>query len=173
MTSGRSLHSPGCQFPQCFPLSSPCALPTGMFWGGQTPTGRITDIRWRRGPLAGVICGPQLPGPPLVAMSQHCWRQHGDVTPHQPSLHPQPSTPGTPWQPRDQRQKRSFVPGEGEAREGIQGAAPDPGMWQDFETPRTRVPQGQCRATLAYPCPLSVPQSLLGLLPASLRSLPS
>lgn len=61
-----------------------------------------------------------------MAPSQHCWRQHGDVSPHQPSLHPQPGAPGTPWQPRDKRQKRGFVPGEGEAREGIQEAAPSP-----------------------------------------------
>lgn len=38
---------------------------------GRTVVPAITDIRWRKGPLAGGICGPQLPGLPLVATSQH------------------------------------------------------------------------------------------------------
>lgn len=96
----------------------------------------------------------------------------GGIT-SQPSLHPQPSTPGTPWQPRDQRQKRGFVPGEGEALEGIQGAAPALGMWQDFETPGTRVPRGCAELPWLTPAPCRSPNPRWGCFLPALRSLPS
>lgn len=81
-----------------------------------------------------------------------------DVTSHLPSFHPQPSAPGTPWQPRDQQQKRGFVPGEGEAREGIQGPPPGPRMCQDFETLEPGYPGGWAELPWQAPvpiCPLS------------------
>lgn len=53
----------------------------------------------------------------------------------------QPCTPGAPWQPRDQRQKRGFVPGEGEARDSVQGAAPRPKNVAGLRDPRN---QGAC-----------------------------
>lgn len=80
VTPDRSPHCPGSPFPQCYPLL-PFSLAHWPVLRGDGPPQEerivvhaITDMRWRKGPVAGGIRGPQLPGPPLVAMSQHCWR---------------------------------------------------------------------------------------------------
>ena len=111
------------------------------------------------GTLARGICGSGLPGPPLVAPAQPRWallETAWGCRAHHPSL--QPRAPGAPWQPRDQRQKRGFVPGEGEARDSIQGAAPRPKNVATLRDPRNQSAWG-CAELPVLILPLSAPPS--------------
>lgn len=158
-------------FPPLIPCSRACSE------GGQPPRGRawvlmysgscITNIRWRKGPLAGGICGPQLPGCPLVAPSQHHWRQHGDVIPISPLSTPSPA----PQAPLGSRgisvRKEALCLGRGKPGKASKGPPPAPGMWQDFETPGTRVPGGCAELPWLTPAPVHPP------IPAGAASCPS
>lgn len=64
--------------------------------------------------------------------------------------------------------KEALCLGRGRPGKASNGAAPAPGMWQDFETPRTRVPGGCAELPWLTLAPLYVPQSLLRLFPTAL-----
>ena len=160
--------APGLSSPLSFlplPLSPPlipCSRPPHSEEGPNLLTPTLSG----GGTLARGICGSGLPGPPLVAPAQPRWallETAWGCRAHHPSL--QPRAPGAPWQPRDQRQKRGFVPGEGEARDSIQGAAPRPKNVATLRDPRNQSAWG-CAELPVLILPLSAPpQSLLGGLP--------
>lgn len=97
---------------------------------------------------------PNLAGP--------CWRRHGDVAPITPPSSPAPQAPlgsrGT------RGRKEALCLGRGRPGTASKGPPPGPRMWQDFETPGTRVP-GAVQSCLCSSCPCPPPQSLLGSLP--------
>lgn len=106
------------------------------------------------------------PAQPRWALLETAWGCRA----HHPSL--QPRAPGAPWQPRDQRQKRGFVPGEGEARDSIQGAAPRPKNVARLRDPRNQGAWG-CAELPVLVLPLSAPAVPAGESSAPPRTLPA
>lgn len=105
---------------------------------------------------------PSLPGPR--------WRQHGAVAPITLLSSPAPQAPlgsrGT------RGRKEALCLGRGRPGTASKGPPPGPRMWRDFETPGTRVPAG-CAELPVLVLPRLPLQSLLGRLPAPLRTLPA
>ena len=158
VTPGRSLRGSRAQFPCFLPLPlSPPLSPCSQACSEDGPN-LLTPTLSRGGTLARGICGSGLPGPPLVAPAQPPWASLETAwgcRAHHPSF--QPRAPGAPWQPRDQRQKRGFVPGEGEARDSVQGAAPRPKNVARLRDPWNQGACGLRRAACARLAPSAPP----------------